>query len=302
MERYLSELREGLLRHAQGRRTDTAIARVSLSRGQATTGPLAGLYEPMLCLVVQGAKRVIVGDRVLDYDPGNCFVTAVEVPATGRIVEASRQRPYLAIGLVFEPAIVTELLAHLPQVRDGDAGASFAVEPVSAALLDAWVRMIRLLDHPAEIPALAPLIEREILFRLLQGPHARVLRQIARADGRLYRIRRAVARIRTRYDQPLRIEELAELAGMSLATFHRHFKAVTTLAPLQYQKIVRLQQARRLLMIENRAVTEAAFAVGYESASQFSREYARQFGASPAQDVARLRSAAAVFDEAAAGP
>lgn len=180
MERYLSELREGLLRHAQGRRTDTAIARVSLSRGQATTGPLAGLYEPMLCLVVQGAKRVIVGDRVLDYDPGNCFVTAVEVPATGRIVEASRQRPYLAIGLVFEPAIVTELLAHLPGARDGDAGASFAVEPVSAALLDAWVRMIRLLDHPAEIPALAPLIEREILFRLLQGPHARVLRQIAR--------------------------------------------------------------------------------------------------------------------------
>lgn len=146
------------------------------------------------------------------------------------------------------------------------------------------------------------MIEREILFRLLLGPHARVLRQIARADGRLYRIRRAVARIRTRYDQPLRIEELAELAGMSLATFHRHFKAVTTLAPLQYQKIVRLQQARRLLMIESRAVTEAAFAVGYESASQFSREYARQFGASPAQDVARLRSAAAVFDEAAAGP
>lgn len=297
MESYLSELREHLLRHAHGRRTETPIERVSLSRGHATTGPLAGLYEPMLCLVVQGAKSVVIGDRVLNYDPGHCFVTAVEVPATGRIVEASDRQPYLAISLVFEPAVVAALLPHFTPLAHPSPGASFAVEPVSADLLDAWTRMIRLLDHPADIPVLAPLIEREILFRLMQGPHARLLRQIARADDRLCQIRQAVAAIRSQYDQALRIEDLAQLAGMSLSTFHRHFKAVTAMTPLQYQKIVRLQQARRLLTIERHPVTQVAFAVGYESPSQFSREYAREFGAAPAHDASRLRNAAAVFDE-----
>ncbi|RFU44058.1 AraC family transcriptional regulator [Paraburkholderia sp. DHOC27] len=297
MADYLTQLRADLLRHAHGRRTETPIPRVALSRGHATTGPLSGLYEPMLCQVVQGAKSVLIGDRVLNYDPGNCFVTAVEVPATGRIVEASEDSPYLAISLVFDPDVIAELLPHLPGTVD-EPVASFAVAPVSADLLEAWTRMTRLLDRVEDIPVLAPMIEREILYRLMQGPQAGVLRQIARIGSRLAQIRQAVAQIREQYDRVLRIEDMAETAGMSLSTFHRHFKAVTAMTPLQYQKTVRLQHARRILMVEDRAVTQVAYEVGYESPSQFSREYARQFGAPPAHDAVRLRAAPALFDEA----
>lgn len=302
MDDPLAELRGLLLRHAHGQSTQTPIPRVSLSRGHAATGLLSGLYEPMLCLVVQGAKRVVIGDRVLDYDPGRCFATSIEVPATGRIVEASAEAPYLAISLVFEPGRVAELLKFLPAAPAVAPQIGFAVGAVSPDLIEAWTRMIRLVEHPADIPVLAPMIEREILYRLMQGPQAGVLRQIARSDGRLAQIRRALAWIRTYFDQPLRIERVAEVAGMSLSTFHRHFKAATAMSPLQYQKMIRLQQARRLLVIENHEATQVAYAVGYESPSQFTREYARQFGAPPARDAARLRAAAIVFDDADSDP
>jgi transcriptional regulator GlxA family with amidase domain len=159
---------------------------------------------------------------------------------------------------------------------------------VTPQLLDPWLRLMRLLDTPEDMPVLGPMLEREILYRLLQGPQGGVLRQIALADSRLARVRRAIACIRARFDQPLRIEELAGLAGMSPAAFHRHFKAATAMSPLQYQKTLRLQEARRLLIAEPDAA-RAGYAVGYESASQFSREYARLFGAPPARDAARLR-------------
>lgn len=298
MDDHLAELRSLLLRHARGQRTETLIPRVSLSRGHATTGPLPGMYEPMLCLIVQGAKRVIIGDRVLDYDPGNCFVTTIEVPATGRIVKASVNKPYLAIGFIFEPDLIAELLKYMPSTSDDAPQAGFAVGPVSRDLIEAWTRMIRLVDRPADIPILAPMAEREILYRLMQGPQAALLRQIVHSDSRVSQIRRALAWIRTHFDQPLRIEQIAGVAGMSLSTFHRHFKAVTVMSPLQYQKKIRLQQARRLLVIEKQEATEVAYSVGYESPSQFSREYARQFGSSPARDAARLRATAIVFDEA----
>jgi transcriptional regulator GlxA family with amidase domain len=167
--------------------------------------------------------------------------------------------------------------------------AAFGVSPVTLPLLDPWLRLLALLDAPADIPVLAPLFEREILYRLLQGPQGGVLRQIALADGRLSQIRRAIMWIRAHYDEPLRIEALAEIAGMSGASFHRHFRAATAMSPLQYQKHLRLQQARRLL-IANQDASQAGYAVGYESASQFSREYARAFGASPARDAMRLRT------------
>jgi len=297
MDDYLVELRGLLLRHARGQRTETLIPRVSFSRGHAITGPFSGLYEPMLCLVVQGAKSVIIGDRVLNYDPGNCFATSIEVPATGRIVEASADKPYLAISLVFEPGLVADLLKYLPSTAEDASQAGFAVGPVSLDLLEAWTRMIRLVEHPGDIPVLAPMIEREILYRLMQGPQAGVLRQIARSDSRLSQIRCALAWIRAHFDQPLPVEHVAEVAGMSLSTFHRHFKAATAMSPLQYQKMIRLQQARRLLVIENHEATQVAYSVGYESPSQFTREYARQFGSPPARDAARLRATAIVFDE-----
>jgi AraC-like DNA-binding protein len=297
MHDHLTELRNLLLRHTRGYRTETAIPRVALSRGHAIIGPLVGVYKPMLCLAVQGAKSVVIGDRVLDYDPDNCFVTSVEVPATGRIVEASVDRPYLAISLILEPTLIAEVLQDLEVTAEGPLQVGFAVCPVTHDLVEAWARMIRLLDHPGDIPFLAPMIEREILYRLVQGPQAGLLRQIARSDSRLAKIRRALAWISAHFDQPLRIEDVADMVGMSLATFHRHFKAATAMSPLQYQKMIRLQQARRLLVIENGDVTQVAYSVGYESPSQFSREYARQFGSPPARDAARVRESASGFDE-----
>jgi len=286
-----------MLRHALTQRTVTPITRVTLSRGEATTGPLAGIYGPMLCLVVQGGKHVVIGKQVLDYDVGHCFVTSVEVPATGRIVEASVQKPYLAITFVFEPQVIAEVLDHLPPAMEAKLQPGFAIGPVSPDLIEAWTRMLRLLDRPGDIPVLAPLVEREILYRLLQGPHASLLHHVARQDSRMAQIRRALAWITTHYEQPLSVDNLADLAAMSRATFHRHFKTATAMSPLQYQKMIRLQQARRMLVIEQCESTRVAYAVGYESASQFSREYSRQFGAPPARDAERLRSAPTSFTD-----
>ncbi|HEY2481307.1 MAG TPA: AraC family transcriptional regulator, partial [Caulobacteraceae bacterium] len=171
--------------------------------------------------------------------------------------------------------------------------AAFAVSPVTAQLLDPWLRLLGLLDTPQDIPVLAPLLEREILYRLLQGPQGGVLRQIAKADSRHAQVRKAIGWIRVHYDRPLRVGELAHLAGMSAASFHRHFRSATAMSPLQYQKNLRLQEARKLLMADQDAA-RAGYAVGYESASQFSREYARLFGAPPARDAGRLRPAEAL--------
>ncbi len=297
MADVLAALRELMLRHALTQRTVTPIARVTLSRGEATTGPLTALYGPMLCLVVQGGKHVVIGEKVLDYDVGHSFVTSIEVPATGRIIEASVAKPYLAITFVFEPQVIAEVLDQLPPTADSKLQAGFAVGAVSPDLIEAWTRMLRLLDRPGDIPVLAPLVEREILYRLLQGPQASLLRQVARSDSRMAQIRRALTWITMHYEQPLSVENLADLAAMSRPTFHRHFKAATAMSPLQYQKMIRLQQARRMLVIEKREATQVAYAVGYESASQFSREYARQFGAPPARDAERLRSADISFSD-----
>jgi AraC-like DNA-binding protein len=224
-------------------------------------------------------------------------VTSIEIPAIGRIAEASVDEPYLAITFVFEQSIIAELLNMVPYEHDDELQAGFAVAPVSSDLIEAWTRMLRLLDHPSDIPFLAPLLEREILYHLLKGPQAGLLRQVARSDSRLGQIRRALAWISANFDHPLRVEDLAEAAAMSRATFHRHFKAATAMSPLQYQKMIRLQQARRMLVIENREATQVAYAVGYESPSQFSREYARQFGTPPIRDVERTLLPSAIFDE-----
>ena len=183
--------------------------------------------------------------------------------------------------------MLAALITDLPDRADDNAQA-FAVSPVTIDLLDPWLRFMKLLDTPADIPVLAPMLEREILYRLLQGPQGGALRQIARADSRLGQVRRAIAWIRDHYDQALRIEDLAAIAGMSAASFHRHFKAATAMSPLQYQKSLRLQEARRMLVTKQDAA-RVGYAVGYESASQFSREYARLFGAPPARDAMRLR-------------
>jgi AraC-like DNA-binding protein len=262
-----------------------------------TTKPTPGLYQPMLCLVLQGAKEVLIGDRRLRYDPATCFIASLDLPVSGCIVKASAAEPYLGVTLALDRDTLADLLTDVPE-RNEPCGAGFAVSPVTGPLLDSWLRLIGLLDAPEDIAVLAPLIEREILYRLLRGPQGGVLRQIARADSRLSQVRRAIAWIRAHYDQTLSIDALAELAGMSAASFHRHFKAATAMSPLQYQKNLRLQQARSLLVASADA-SRAGYAVGYESASQFSREYARLFGAPPARDAARLRGDRAAMAEIA---
>lgn len=288
----LDELRR-LAAHAENRRTETGIPRVAMVQGRVPEHDLAAVYEPMVNLILAGSKTMTVGARTLHYDPATYFVMSVDLPAVGAVHPAADGTPYLAVSLTLDPAIVGALLADLPdpaaRVEEGaETEAAFSVARTTPELLDAWVRMLGLMARPADIPALAPAYEREILYRVLQGPHGRMLRDIATPDSALARIDAAIRLIRRDFDRPLRIETLAAEAAMSASAFHRRFKAVTALSPLQYQKRIRLLQARTLLVTGARSVTAAAMEVGYESSTQFSREYARAFGLPPARDCARI--------------
>ncbi|WP_320189035.1 AraC family transcriptional regulator N-terminal domain-containing protein (plasmid) [Agrobacterium rosae] len=265
-----------------------SIPRVSVHAAQKESWPVGVLYQPMLGIVLRGTKRVVIGDRTLRYDSNHFFIASIDVPASRVTIEDLPEAPYVAVRLAIDQEILSNLVVDTPSKADGDTIA-FAVGAMTPELLDAWSRMLRLLDAPDEIDTLAPMIEREILFRLLQGPQGALLRQAARAGSRISQVRDAIARLRTNLDRVVKIEELAEIAGMSVATFHRHFRAATAMSPLQYQKTLRLQEARRLLLADT-DTTSAAFAVGYESASQFSREYSRMFGTPPARDAGRLRA------------
>jgi len=288
MQEHIERLRAQASRHAGQGTVETAIPSVAITLARHTTQPAVGVFQPRFCLVLQGAKEVTIGERRMRYDTNNYFIASLELPAFGCVIEASASHPYIGVSMALDPEALAALISDAPTGHDSETS-SFAVSPVTTQLLDPWLRLMSLLDAPQDIAVLAPLIEREILYRLLQGPQGAALRQLARSDSRLGQVRRALVWIREHYDQPLRIETLAELAGMSTASFHRHFKAATAMSPLQYQKCLRLQQARRLL-IANQDATRAGYAVGYESTSQFSREYARLFGLPPARDAARLRS------------
>ncbi|MFP5077925.1 AraC family transcriptional regulator N-terminal domain-containing protein [Rhizobium sp. YIM 134829] len=277
------------MRHADGICRETPVPRIGLGVLRERTLPTVTICEPMICLVVQGAKQVLVGDSILRYDTASCFAASIELPTTGCVVEAEPDRPYVAVSLTLDRDALTRLLADVAPIRSTEAAAGFGVAPVTRPLLEAWSQLIALLDMPDDVPYLAEAREREVLYRLLQGAHGPMLRQIVREDSRLSQIRRAIAWIRQNFDQTLRTEMLADIAGMSIPAFHRHFKAATASSPLQYQKMLRLQAARRLLAA-NADAARAAYAVGYESASQFSREYARLFGVPPIRDALRLRT------------
>jgi AraC-like DNA-binding protein len=294
MSEALQELIDIAGRHARGRRTTTAIPRVSIGLSEIPTAPMAGVWGSGVLFVLQGAKTVLIGDRTLRYDPASYFIYTVDTPTISQLVAASAKNPYLAIGFTLDLQAVAALLVEHEPALGGD---SFSTSPVNEDLLDALRRIMRLLDRPAEIPVLAAMLEREMLFRLLQGPQGAKLRQLARADGHLSRIGQAIAWIRTHCHQPVRVSDLAEIAHMSNAAFYRHFKAATAMSPIQYQKQIRLLEARQLLAAQPGNVASIAFAVGYESASQFSREYARQFGSPPARDAARLSAAGEVAVE-----
>jgi AraC-like DNA-binding protein len=282
----IEELRAIAMR-AEDKWTATGIPRVSMVRAEACSDQV---YEPMLHLVLQGTKSLSIGDQVLQFEPATYFVIPVEVPALGQISSTKICSPYLALSLTLEPAVIASMLADLDSVStSGQSVPGFTVSDATSDLIDAWLRMMRLIDRPKEIAMLAPMIEREILFRVLQGPQGDMLRQIARAESRLSQVRRAIDWIRAHYTEPFRVEPLAAMTGMSVAAFYRHFTSITAMTPIQYQKRLRLLKARRLLLFEPRDASAIAFSVGYESASQFSREYSRMFGLPPVRDMARFK-------------
>jgi AraC-like DNA-binding protein len=289
MKDRLDELRTLAAARAENRRTETGIPRVALVQGEIPEHQLATVYEPMINLILAGSKTMTVGDRTFHYDPATYFLMSVDLPAVGTVHQAADGHPYLAVSLTLDPVITANLLSDLPKPAGGSLYRSgFSVASITADFLDAWVRMLRLMQRPDEIAALAPAYEREILFRVLQGPLGWMLRDIAMPDTALSRVGTAIQWIRHNFADPLRVDELAEMAALSTSAFHRHFKAVTALSPLQYQKRVRLLHARSMLLAGQGSATDVAFCIGYESANQFSREYARQFGRPPLKDIAHI--------------
>lgn len=259
-----------------------------LIRADQPSMPLPTVYDPSLCIIVQGAKTVAIGERVLHYDPSRYLIASIDLALVGTVVSASEEQPYLCCKIDLDPAVIADLItAEGATLPSGDPPA-LAVHPSDPALLDAACRLLRLLETPQAIPALAPLIQREILYRLLTGPHGTMLRNAASGDSHLGQISRAIAFIRANMGAQLRIADVADAARMSVSSLHQHFKTVTGLTPLQYQKQLRLQQARNLMLSEGLTAGAAGFAVGYDSPSQFSREYRRLFGAPPKADMARL--------------
>jgi AraC-like DNA-binding protein len=285
MEQQMRELRR-LASRAENRRTETGIPRVAMVQGEIPEHLLAAVYDPMINLILTGSKTMTVGERTFHYDPATYFVLSVGLPAVGAVHPATTGEPYLAVSLTLDPAIVAALIRDLPvDVCRTLSGSGFSVAPVNGELLDAWVRMLRLIDRPDEIAVLAPAYEREILFRVLQGPLGWMLRDVASPDTALSRIGVAIDWIRRNFTEQIRVEALADMAALSVSAFHRHFKAVTALSPLQYQKRIRLLHARSQLIAGQGSATSIAFSVGYESPNQFSREYARLFGLPPSKDL-----------------
>lgn len=271
---------------------ETVIPGLSLYRSSQPIPSKCGLYTSTLTLVAQGSKQVILAGERYDYDQANYLVTTIDLPVIYSVTEASPETPCLCVVWQLDPARIAELLtADLPPNRVS-AGRGMSISPLSHDMLDAVLRLVRLLDTPADIPMLAPLIERELLYRLIISDQGARLRQIAMNGSQTQQIARAIDWLRQHYSAPLRVQELARTVNMSVSSLHHHFKAITAMSPLQYQKLLRLQEARRLLLTEQCDAASAAHRVGYESPSQFSREYSRFYGAPPLRDVAQLRELA----------
>jgi AraC-like DNA-binding protein len=264
------------------------------NRSSSPSECLHSVSIPAFCAIAQGSKEVQLGSDRYQYDPMHYLLATVEMPIASQILEASKEQPYLSLRLDLDPTLVGSVMVEAghPSSRSRADVKAIDVSPLDAALLDAVVRLVRLLDSPAEAPVLAPLIKREIIYRLLMGEQGARLRHIAVLGGYTHHIARAVERLRKDFNQPLRIESVARELGMSVSGFHHHFKSVTAMSPLQFQKQLRLQEARRLMLGENLDATSAAYRVGYDDASHFNREYKRLFGAPPMRDVERLREGA----------
>ncbi|HVT69681.1 MAG TPA: AraC family transcriptional regulator [Trebonia sp.] len=276
----------------------TGVDGVLVERFDHPGPPEPSMSGTVLAVIGQGAKQLAVGEQVLEFRPGQFLVASVDLPVTGHFFDISPAHPALGVGLVLEPAVIAELMLHagpndLPRAT-GTALRGITVGQVSADLFDAVLRLLRLLDRPRDHAVLAPLLKREILWRLITSEQGGAVRQLGLADSSLTHIAQAVRWIREHYAEPFRVEDLARLAGMSVSAFYRNFQAVTAMSPIQFQKQIRLQEARLLLAVRPHDITAVSHRVGYDSASQFSREYRRLFGMPPSQDAAQLRAPAAL--------
>lgn len=263
-----------------------------ISRASAPTEPVQSVFQPSLCFVAQGSKRALLGEEVFRYDPDHYLIYTVDLPLVFQVDEASEKRPYLGFRLDLEPALVASVIMESGiRLKKGDASIkAMNVSSVNADLLDGVVRLVRLVETPSGRKVLAPLIIREIIYRLLVGGQGARLSHVVASGGDTRRISKAIGHLRQHFDEQLKMEEIARELGMSVSGFHHHFKSVTSMSPLQFQKHLRLQEARRLMLGEDLDAATAGFRVGYEDPSHFSREYKRHFGAPPHGDIASLRS------------
>lgn len=273
----------------------TAIPSLFLIRESIVTEPIARVNETSFCMILQGEKEVWLAEERFRYGPAHYIVASADLPVTGQVIKASTDSPYLALKLEFTPNQILDVLSDSDN-RVGqkkNAKRAMFVSKVEPALLDAVIRLARLLENPKHIPVLAPLFIKEILYWILQGPHGESLEQMAIKGSNGDRIRDVIEHIIKNYDRSFKIEELSEIANMSVASLHRHFKEVTAMSPIQFQKQLRLQEARTLLLTDSTDIADVAFRVGYESQSQFSREYSRMFGCPPREDINRMREKSA---------
>lgn len=291
LELQQRELAERVMRLATGEGVhQSAIPALALIRASSPSQPLPSIYEPSLCIVVQGRKRAVLADEVYVYDPLNFLVVSVTLPVIGQIIDATADEPYLCLRVAIDAHLISELLLQIGTAAAPGPGADrgLFIARMSGALLDAVVRLTRLLEHPRDAAVLAPLVLREIHYRVLIGELGQRLRDLCIVDSRVQRVARAIELLRTRYAEPVSIDELASVAHMSASSLHHRFKAVTAMSPVQFQKQLRLHEARRLMLTEGLEAASAAHRVGYESPSQFSREYRRLFGAPPRRETLTL--------------
>ena len=296
MEVTRETLRESIARWTnKGNQFPSAIPALWLFREDEPTEPMSAVYEPSICMVVQGAKRVLLGNETYVYNDHQYLITSVDLPTFYQVIEASKERPLLGLKLTFGIQEVSQLLvdSNFPHHRAQKPTHGMATSEIPLPLLTAFQRLIDLLDEEHDIPILAPIIRKEIIYLLLVGEQGARLRQIAAVGSQSQHIAGAIVWLKNNFAQQLRIDDLASKARMSTSSFHNHFRSMTALSPLQYQKHLRLHEARRLMLAESLDAATAAFQVGYESPSQFSREYNRQFGAPPLRDITKLRQMSA---------
>ena len=292
----MTALLDAVRRHAEthadaaGGLAQTPIPGLTTVRATAPSGLVHAISRPLVCLVLQGSKQVTVGARSFAFGAGDSLLITADVPTVSQITRASIAAPYFSLVLELDPAVIAELTVQMRAVLVADH-APVRVEPTDAEVADAALRLMRLLDRPSSLPVLQAQLVRELQYWLLAGRHGTAIRQLGWPDGHARRVARAVAVLRAEFARALPVEQLAAVAGMSLSSFHQHFRAVTSLSPLQFQKQLRLIEARRLMLSEGTAASSAAFTVGYESVSQFTREYGRMFGSPPVRDTDAVRRA-----------